>query len=148
MELDALEEVIFVGYPVGLWDTTNLTPILRRGVTATPVFLDFQGKPQFLIDASVFPGSSGSPVFLYSAGWYSKRDGSVVAGKRVKLLGVLSSVVRHLQESRVETIPTGEKGGQYATFREVVDLGFVFKSSTILETIQHFISEKGWPPLK
>ena len=28
--LDALEEVVFVGYPNGIWDEKNLLPILRR----------------------------------------------------------------------------------------------------------------------
>jgi hypothetical protein len=36
----------------------------RRGMTATPPQLDYCGRPTFLIDASVFGGSSGSPVFL------------------------------------------------------------------------------------
>lgn len=58
--LDAMEEVLFVGYPNGLYDRKHLTPIVRRGITATPYQLDYQGKPNFLIDASVFPGSSGS----------------------------------------------------------------------------------------
>ena len=40
-------------------------PILRRGTTATPIALNFEGRPEFLIDAAVYPGSSGSPVFVY-----------------------------------------------------------------------------------
>lgn len=36
-ELDALEDVVFVGYPAGLSDSANNTPIVRRGLTATPV---------------------------------------------------------------------------------------------------------------
>ena len=63
--LDALEEVLFIGYPNGVWDQVNLMPIMRRGTTATPIALDFEGRPEFLIDAAVYPGSSGSPVFIY-----------------------------------------------------------------------------------
>jgi hypothetical protein len=63
--LDALEEILFVGYPSGVWDQVNLMPILRRGTTATPMALDFEGRAEFLIDAAVYPGSSGSPVFVY-----------------------------------------------------------------------------------
>jgi hypothetical protein len=62
--LDALEEVFFVGFPDGRWDDVNKTPIIRRGITATPAPLMFDGRQAFLIDASVFPGSSGSPVFV------------------------------------------------------------------------------------
>jgi hypothetical protein len=61
---DALEDVLFVGYPSGVWDQVNLMPILRRGTTATPLELEFEGHKQFLIDAAVYPGSSGSPVFV------------------------------------------------------------------------------------
>jgi V8-like Glu-specific endopeptidase len=80
-DLDAIERIIFVGYPNGMYDRKNYTPILRQGITATPFHLDYDGLPAFLIDASVFPGSSGSPV-------YSCRyalDGELT---QVQLLGV------------------------------------------------------------
>ncbi|HID08283.1 MAG TPA: serine protease, partial [Armatimonadetes bacterium] len=67
-ELDALEEVLFIGYPSGIYDTANLLPVFRRGITATPIQIDYEGKPIFLVDASVFPGSSGSPVLIYNLG--------------------------------------------------------------------------------
>lgn len=63
-QIDAIEDVIFVGYPNGLYDQANNLPIARRGTTATPIYVDHNNEPKFLIDASVFPGSSGSPVFL------------------------------------------------------------------------------------
>jgi len=61
--LAAIEEVTFVGYPRGLYDERNVSPLVRRGIIATPIWNDFEGKPVFVIAASVFPGSSGSPVF-------------------------------------------------------------------------------------
>lgn len=70
-ELDALEDVTFVGYPNGLFDTANFLPIARRGQTATPLQNNYRGEPAFLIDASVFGGSSGSPVFIFDRGSYS-----------------------------------------------------------------------------
>jgi hypothetical protein len=91
--LDAVEEVLFIGYPCGIWDARNLLPIVRRGITATPIYIDFSGRKQFLIDASVFPGSSGSPVFIYNAGIYwDKKSGSTVVGHRLFFLGILSEV--------------------------------------------------------
>ncbi|MFC7261111.1 hypothetical protein [Streptomyces lutosisoli] len=53
-QLDAAESVTFVGYPSNLYDRVHNTPIIRQGTTATPVQLDWNGRPQFLIDASVF----------------------------------------------------------------------------------------------
>lgn len=137
-DLDALEELAFIGYPTGHWDRRNLLPIIRRGTTATPASVDYNGRPEFLIDASVFPGSSGSPVFLYNPVAYSTSQGAVVIGQRLGLLGILcragvmgsstgpSSVVR----------TAGQEG---LTSAQMVDLGVVVKSKAILETIDGFL---------
>ena len=42
--LDAIEEIVMIGYPNGLWDSVNNMPIARRGITATPVYLNYEGK--------------------------------------------------------------------------------------------------------
>ena len=100
-DLAAVEDVVFIGYPSGLRDETNATPLIRRGITATPVWNDFEGRPFFLIDAGVFPGSSGSPVFVLNQGSYSTAKGLVV-GNRLMLLGVISqSMIRPEKGSRV-----------------------------------------------
>lgn len=44
--LDALESVTFIGYPNGIWDRKNLLPVARRGMTATPMAVDFEGSPR------------------------------------------------------------------------------------------------------
>ena len=81
---DALTQIVFIGYPSGLWDALHFLPIMRMGTTATPPWIDFGGKPQFLIDASVFPGSSGSPVFQYSVGtYYNREKDTVMAHQRL-----------------------------------------------------------------
>lgn len=91
-DLAAVEEVTFIGYPSGLYDQHNATPLFRRGITATPVWNDFQGNPAFLIDAGVFPGSSGSPVFILNEGAYTNKNG-LVAGSRLLFLGVLTEAI-------------------------------------------------------
>jgi S1-C subfamily serine protease len=90
--LPALEEVTFIGYPSGLYDQHNATPLIRRGITATPVWNDFQGEAAFLIDAGVFPGSSGSPVLILNQGAFATNTGLTV-GNRLLLLGVLSQAM-------------------------------------------------------
>jgi hypothetical protein len=74
--------VTFIGYPNGIWDSKNLLPVVMRGTTASPIEVDFEGTPRFLIDASVFGGSSGSPVFILNQGTYSMKDGGVAVGSR------------------------------------------------------------------
>lgn len=67
-DLVAVEDVIMIGYPQGLWDDHNNLPIVRRGITATPPAIRFKNKAEFVIDCACFPGSSGSPVILYNMG--------------------------------------------------------------------------------
>jgi hypothetical protein len=78
--LDALEQVTFIGYPKGLYDEVNMTPVARYGWTATPISLDYEGKPKFMIDANVFEGSSGSPVLALNIGAYQERAGAAYYG--------------------------------------------------------------------
>ena len=68
-KLNAVEEIMMIGYPNGLWDAKNNLPIVRRGITGTPAFVDYNDKPEFVIDAACFPGSSGSPVFIVNQAW-------------------------------------------------------------------------------
>ncbi|MBS3952555.1 MAG: trypsin-like peptidase domain-containing protein [Methylomicrobium sp.] len=140
--LDAIEEVTFIGYPNGLWDSKHLTPILRKGHTATPIELNFQGRPIFLIDASVFPGSSGSPVFILNQGSYMK-DGNVILGSRLIFVGIVAEVfVKQDINNLLEiTLPTANK--QFATIsNQMIDLGLVFKSTTVIEAIKSCIAER------
>lgn len=138
-KLDAIENVLFVGYPIGLYDQKNLTPIVRRGITATPVYLDFNGEKQFLIDASVFPGSSGSPVFIYeSAGYFDKKSRALVVGSRIFFLGMLSAVFKMSDTGEI-IIPT--KKTPIVRINQLTDIGVVFKAGTIIEAIQEFLEQ-------
>ena len=55
-------DTIVIGYPRGFYDEFNLYPICKSGVIASRWGAKFNGKPYFLIDAKLFPGSSGSIV--------------------------------------------------------------------------------------
>ena len=45
----------------------NLFPIVKSGIIASRWKTGFKGKPYFLIDAKLFPGSSGSVVITKPA---------------------------------------------------------------------------------
>ena len=96
-ELNAVEDILMVGYPNGLWDTRNNLPIVRRGITATPPYIDFEDKPEFMIDCACFPGSSGSPIYLVNEA-YTSKSGGITIGRRFKLLGVLWGGPQHTAE--------------------------------------------------
>ncbi len=51
-DLSAMEDIVMVGYPNGIWDSINNKPIFRKGVTATHPNLDYNGKKEFMIDAA------------------------------------------------------------------------------------------------
>lgn len=91
-ELSAIEDIVFIGYPCGLRDEINSIPLIRYGITSTPVWNDFQGNPYFLIDAGVFPGSSGSPVFILNQGTYLTKSG-ITIGSRILFLGMLTETM-------------------------------------------------------
>lgn len=138
--LNAMEEVIFLGYPNGMWDSIHNLPILRKGITASPLQINFENRPQFLIDASVFSGSSGSPLFTVNDGTYLDK-GSICFGSRFYFLGVVSAVYFRTQINNVEarTIPTSII--PVVENKEMIDLGIVFKSQTILDTIDIFLKQ-------
>lgn len=139
-KLDALEEIVFIGYPSGIWDRKNLLPIMRKGTTATPIAVDFQGEKQFLIDASVFPGSSGSPVFLYNPGMYFEKTGATVVGTRLLFLGVVASVFFEWAVNEILSVARGDV--PVALSKQMIDLGIVFKATTIVEAIRTFLKER------
>ncbi len=137
-EVDAIEDLIFIGYPNGMYDEVNLTPVARRGTTATPICLDYAGKKQFLIDASIFPGSSGSPVFLWNPVSYSNRR-DIVVGSRILFLGVLSCVFVQPDSYAVEFVDIPTTSAPVARGRQLIDLGGVFRAETVNEAIESYL---------
>lgn len=134
-DLDALEEILMVGYPIGIWDSTNNMPICRRGITATHPRLDYEGRKEFLIDVACFPGSSGSPVLLYNLGMRRDKRGNRVLGRRMFLLGVLYAGPQYTVEGEIKVvpIPTHTMPTPVSETRIPVNLGMVIKAERILE---------------
>lgn len=131
-ELSAVEEVLMVGYPTGVWDAKNNFPIIRRGITASHPAVNFEGKNCFLIDAACFPGSSGSPVLIFNDGGYSSPGGIFTVGSRILLLGTLSSgfYMTAAGEIVVEEIPVSQK--PITITRLMIHLGHVIKSGELI----------------
>ena len=80
-----------IGCPNGISDSVNNLPIIRRGITATSIANHYNGKDEFMVDMACFPGSSGSPVFIYNRnGYLDRRTNSYNMGKqRFLLVGIL-----------------------------------------------------------
>ncbi len=130
-QLRFVEDILVVGYPQGLWDKSRNLPLFRRGITSSPAMLDYDGQAKFLIDCSIFPGSSGSPVFLYNYPAYFE-DGQFSLGERCSLLGIVSSVLIHKIEGMVVEIdiPTATT---VSNLPMPSNLGVVVKAREILK---------------
>lgn len=60
--VQASDDVVVIGYPRAFYDEMNLYPIVKSGIIASRWGAHFNGKPHFIVDAKLFPGSSGSIV--------------------------------------------------------------------------------------
>lgn len=137
--LDALEEVLFVGYPSGVWDQANLMPILRRGTTATPMALDFEGRKEFLIDAAVYPGSSGSPVFVYQPDAMRPNQGG--GNKKFLFAGVVAAVFFREEANHLVPAPVPANNHGMVMGSEMIDLGLIIKAEAVLEVINAYLGK-------
>lgn len=141
--IDAIEQVTFIGYPNGIWDSKNLLPVARRGTTATPLQVDFENTPRFLVDASVFGGSSGSPVFILNQGMYTDKTGGTTLGSRLYFVGVVAAVFYRTQLNEIIAVPIPTHAQPMARQQEMIDLGIVFKARTVVETVDAFLAAHG-----
>lgn len=132
-KLTAIEEIIMIGYPNGIWDSVNNLPIFRKGITATHPSFDYNGKEEFLIDAACFPGSSGSPVLIFNTGGYQDKKGNIYVGPRTILLGVLYAGPQHTATGEIQIVEVPTKQQPVAFSRIPNNLGVVIKSKRILE---------------
>lgn len=135
-ELDAGQRVIFIGYPENRYDQVNNLPVVRSGVTASHPKLNYNGEDQFLIDAQVFPGSSGSPVFLNMKEAQYNR-GQIILGTGLPYLfvGVVSAT--EVKNNIVTPLPTQLLG----ISKEVIGLGLVFKATALNDLIDLALRE-------
>lgn len=116
------QSVIFVGYPENRYDVVHNLPLVRSGSIASLPSVDFNGKGQIVIDAQVFQGSSGSPVFAAYDGRYY-------------LLGVVTeTMIRH---SMLQTVPSNLAG---VGVQQILGLGIAIKQRHVKELIDHAVA--------
>lgn len=110
-------DIWFVGYPDNRFDAANNLPLLRRGYISSIPKLNFNSKKQFVIDAQVFQGSSGSPVFAPIDGQF-------------KLIGVVTeTMIKHGQLQAIPALQTT------LGVQQILGLGIVIKSTSLKELI-------------
>lgn len=141
-ELSALEELVMVGYPIGLSDTRNNYPIFRKGYTSAHPAVDFNDDGIGLVDMACFPGSSGSPIYILNEGGYRNKHGNYYLGSsRVILLGILFAGPQYdvRGDIVVKTIPTSKQVVELNT-SITTNLGYYIKAEE-LDEFQKYIEQ-------
>ncbi len=109
--------VAFIGYPHNLYDKKNYLPIFRSGIIASIPRIDYEGRAEVLVDAQVFPGSSGSPVFANLQ-------------NKWKFLGVIYQTI--LTKKSLEIITTS----QQVISEGILGIGMMIKAKKVKELVE------------
>ena len=132
--IGAIEDILMIGYPFGLRDTKNDLPIIRRGLTATPAYLNYNSLQEFLIDMSVYPGSSGSPVIIYNPMTFTTRNGGYYMRGRIILLGInYATYARDFEGKIIPKSSYNIKDSLMVKTPIPYNIGIVIKSERLLE---------------
>jgi hypothetical protein len=113
-------------------------PIMRRGTTATPMVLDFEGRPEFLIDAAVYPGSSGSPVFVYQSDTLRPVAGN---GRKFLFAGVVAAVFFREESNHLVPVPVPANNQPMVVGSEMIDLGLIIKAEAVMAAVLAYLRE-------
>lgn len=144
-QLNAVEDILMVGYPNGLWDAANNFPLIRRGITASHPAVDFDvnGVATTVIDVASFPGSSGSPVFIYNNGTIPNKTGAMEIGSRAIFLGVLFSGPTYQPDGSIviRNIPTMNVAVPQVNM--MMNLGYIIKAKEVLELGKEIFTRHG-----
>ena len=130
--IEATTDVVICSYPHGFYDKANKFPIIKSGIISSSWGANFNGSPHFLIDAKLFPGSSGGLVISKPA------DVAMINGhlmhakeKQYVFLGIYSG------EYYYEKIENGK-----TVLKEDYGLGIVWYSTLVPQIINNGVTYK------
>ncbi len=134
-EITEGDEVLIIGFPLGLHHTRSHSPLVRQGIIATkigePIRVSMPDNrrveiPGFLVDAAIVPGSSGSPVVLKPV--FGRKIGEKIEMEMAEplLLGIVSA-------TQLASIRVADQ-----RFPTLAGLGIVYDAETIRETVELF----------
>ena len=88
--------------------------------------------------AACFPGSSGSPVFIFNEGNYKTKNGQLIFGNRIILLGILFAGPQHSATGEIEVVNVQNVQKPISISMIPNNLGLIIKSERILELEELF----------
>lgn len=138
LEITIGDEIMTVGYPLGLKHRTSNFPLVRAGIISTRIGESLEDEIEeagarrtrilrgFLIDGATIPGSSGSPVVLKPTVGRITRGAINLGSAPQVLLGIIA-------ETKIAPIQVNQ-----GTIPSFAGLGLAFDAETIKETIELF----------
>ncbi len=141
-EYAPLDELVMVGYPIGLYNQEYNYPIFRKGYIASDPSVDYTDEQSLMlsdhrigiVDIACFPGSSGSPIFVYKKIIIKNEDGFLVQViNQPKLLGILFAgpIYNADGELTMDNIPIVLSPSVHTLI--MTNLGYYIKSQILLE---------------
>lgn len=127
--VDEGEDVLFIGFPLGLTGIKKNYPIIRTGMVALKTHEGIGGEDVFLIDAQVFAGNSGSPVFLKPA---PLPDKDTVQFSIAYFIGIIKG---HIEDPEPHII-RNNKLALYVNLTENSGLGLVIPAKRVVELLE------------
>jgi hypothetical protein len=131
------DDIFFLGFPLGIASEKKVSPLVRGGMISLK-----REDRTFLIDATVFPGNSGSPVFLKpSVVDFSKRQIGVETP--AKFLGIISGYLPY-----VDAAISPQTGRTRISFEENSGLAVVHSADLVTEILESPDFQKTYASLK
>jgi hypothetical protein len=124
-------EIFYWGFPLGSGAEKSLQhyPIMRTGVIAQSRF-----ENKFMVEANVFPGSSGSPIYtkpiIIKDEKASSKEKTRIVLKAPKLIGIVSSYITYRDVAISE-----QTGHPRVVFQENSGLAWAMKADCIFDII-------------
>lgn len=129
-EVSIGDEVFVLGFPSSVvFSPDPSVHYVRNGVVSSK-----QTYPRIVVDAFLFPGNSGGPVFWKHAIGLTVGEGLSgpnIPGREPKLIGIVSQTLSYSEEAR-----SARTGRTRVTFEENSGLAIVISSSALLELMR------------
>jgi hypothetical protein len=142
--LNVIEDLFMIGHPAGLATELNGRPLVRKGVTATPMFFDHDNKKEFLLSIPVYDGSAGAPVLLYQSNYSNRFDAPRKLTQRVLLVGI--NAATYTKGFKEKTVPLSTHTIPYnaETVAPVLyeDIGIIIKPQWLFDFKKILVGQK------
>lgn len=124
------DEIFVLGFPFGVGAGTHFSAVYRSGIIALK-----EQKGSYLIDAKIFPGNSGGPVFMKPS-IIDYSNGKIGKGNDGYLVGVVSAYLPY-----TDMAISMQTKRPRITFEENSGLAIVYSSENVVDLLSSYIKQ-------